>query len=63
MPDPSRPKRKKQASQPLDLEEGPTKYLDRPTNDGKHGDAAEQTPDSAPDVDATRVPGGERTNR
>jgi hypothetical protein len=63
MPDNLRQKPKEQGAQPLDLEEGPTKYLDRPTNDGKHGDAAEETPDSAPDVDTTRQPDGERAER
>jgi hypothetical protein len=44
----------------LDLEEGPTKYLDRPTNDGKHGDAAEESAESAPDAKTERLPNGER---
>jgi len=44
----------------LDLEDGPTKYLDRPTNDGKHGDAAEESAESAPDADTERLPNGER---
>jgi hypothetical protein len=47
----------------LDLEDGPTKYIDRPTNDGKHGDAAEETPESAPDTKTTRLPQGERARR
>ena len=33
---------------PLDLKEGPTKYLDRPTNDGKHGDAADEPTEAVP---------------
>lgn len=41
---------------PLDLKDGPTKYLDRPTNDGKHGDAADEPTDSAPEPAATRDP-------
>jgi hypothetical protein len=32
---------------PLDLKDGPTKYVDRPANEGKHGDAA-QTPNEGP---------------
>lgn len=35
-------------SKPLDLKEGPTKYLDRPTNDGKHGDAADEPTEAVP---------------
>jgi hypothetical protein len=31
----------------LNLEDGPTKYVDRPANEGKHGDA-EQEPNQGP---------------
>jgi hypothetical protein len=34
--------------QPLDLEDGPTKYVDRPANEGKHGDAADEPNEGAP---------------
>jgi hypothetical protein len=37
---------------PLDLEDGPTKYVDRPANEGKHGDAAEE-PNEGPPRDST----------
>jgi hypothetical protein len=40
----------------LDLEDGPTKYLDRPTNDGKHGDGADEPTDSGPQSTATDSP-------
>jgi hypothetical protein len=32
----------------LDLEDGPTKYVDRPANEGKHGDAADEPNEGAP---------------
>jgi hypothetical protein len=35
-------------SKPLDLKEGPTKYVDRPANEGKHGDAAEEPNEGPP---------------
>jgi hypothetical protein len=43
-------------SKPLDLEEGPTKYIDRPTNDGKHGDAADEPNEREPSTPGR--PGG-----
>jgi hypothetical protein len=33
---------------PLDLRDGPTKYVDRPANEGKHGDAAEEPNEGPP---------------
>jgi hypothetical protein len=35
----------------LDLENGPTKYLDRPANEGKHGDADEEPNEGFPRSD------------
>ncbi len=35
----------------LDLQDGPTKYVDRPANEGKHGDAAEEPNEGAPRAD------------
>ena len=37
---------------PLNLEDGPTKYVDRPANEGKHGDAADE-PNEGPPRDST----------
>jgi hypothetical protein len=36
----------------LDLENGPTKYVDRPANEGKHGDAADE-PNEGPPKDSS----------
>jgi hypothetical protein len=36
----------------LDLEDGPTKYVDRPANEGKHGDAADE-PNEGPPKDSS----------
>jgi hypothetical protein len=41
---------------PIDLKDGPTKYLDRPTNDGKHGDAADEPTEGAPSTTPPRTP-------
>lgn len=35
-------------SKSLDLENGPTKYVDRVTNDGKHGDAGDEPTERQP---------------
>jgi hypothetical protein len=35
-------------SKPLDLQDGPTKYVDRPANEGKHGDAADEPNEGPP---------------
>jgi hypothetical protein len=35
----------------LDLENGPTKYVDRPANEGKHGDASEEPNEGPPRSD------------
>ena len=44
----------------LDLEDGPTKYVDRPANEGKHGDAAQEPNEGVPESDeeseSTRAP-------
>jgi hypothetical protein len=32
----------------LDIENGPTKYVDRPANEGKHEDAAEEPNEGVP---------------
>lgn len=32
----------------LDLRDGPTRYVDRPANEGKHGDAAEEPNSGTP---------------
>lgn len=33
---------------PLNLEDGPTKYVDRPANEGKHGDGSEEPNEGFP---------------
>lgn len=40
---------------PLDLEDGPTRYVDRPANEGKHGDAEDEPNEGFPtsDTDGT----------
>ena len=35
----------------LDLEDGPTKYVDRPANEGKHDDAAQEPNEGFPESD------------
>jgi len=35
-------------SKDLDLKDGPTKYIDRPANEGKHGDGAEEPNEGPP---------------
>jgi len=42
----------KEGSKRLDLEDGPTKYVDRPANEGKHGDAADG-PNEGPPKDSS----------
>jgi|KBSMisStaDraftv2_1062788.scaffolds.fasta_scaffold2767312_1 hypothetical protein len=42
----------KASSKRLDLENGPTKYVDRPANEGKHGDAADE-PNEGPPKDSS----------
>ncbi|MEP7242684.1 MAG: hypothetical protein ABI885_03265 [Gammaproteobacteria bacterium] len=37
-----------QRSGGLDLEEEPTKYVDRPANEGKHGDAGQEPNEGFP---------------
>ena len=41
---PPKPKR-------LDLTDGPTKYVDRPANEGKHGDGNEEPNEGFPTAD------------
>jgi hypothetical protein len=36
------------SGQGLDLENGPTKYVDRPANEGKHDDAADEPNEGFP---------------
>jgi hypothetical protein len=38
-------------SKRLDLEDGPTKYIDRPANEGKHGDGDEEPNEGFPRSD------------
>jgi hypothetical protein len=45
---PETPQRRK----PLDLKDGPTKYVDRPANEGKHGDGAEEPNEGFPTSDS-----------
>ena len=35
----------------LDLADGPTKYVDRPANEGKHGDGSEEPNEGPPRAD------------
>jgi hypothetical protein len=43
--------RKPERGAQLDLQDGPTRYIDRPANEGKHGDAAEEPNEGAPRAD------------
>jgi hypothetical protein len=45
---------RKNSPGPLDLEDGPTRYVDRPANEGKHGDAAEE-PNEGPPRDSSEA--------
>jgi hypothetical protein len=45
-PPPQRPQPKR-----LDLKDGPTKYVDRPANEGKHGDEDEEPNEGFPTAD------------
>ena len=42
---------KRPASSNLNLEDGPTKYVDRPANEGKHGDGSEEPNEGSPRAD------------
>jgi hypothetical protein len=50
MPDTPQTKQRKQPR--LNLEDGPTQYVDRPANEGKHGDAADEPNEGPPRSDA-----------
>jgi hypothetical protein len=38
-------------AKPLDTADGPTKYVDRPANEGKHGDGDEEPNEGFPTAD------------
>jgi hypothetical protein len=47
---PDQPK-ERSAKKRLDLADGPTKYVDRPANEGKHGDGEEEANEGFPTAD------------